>query len=371
MSEKKKWAEEVVRKIEGKIEKERVNLSGGIPYIPENNRYIDVGATDLSWWTNGFWGGLLWQLYGATQKEGFKESAVALENRLDQPLEEFEEIHHDVGFMWLHTSVAQYRQLGSHKSYQRSLHAATILAGRFNLAGQFLRCWNEDKVGWVIIDSMMNIPLLYWASSETNDPRFSQIAEAHSETVRQYLVRKDGSVNHIGVFDPESGTYLHSVAGQGYAADSSWSRGQGWAIYGFALSYKYSQKMEYLETAKQVANYVISQLQETNYLAKCDYRAPSTPEIYDSTASVITACGLLEIANWLDGPEKEFYTNVAFKILLAVEKIANWNPEEAGIIPMGTVQYHSERGRHVPIIYGDYFFTEGILRLLGRESDMW
>lgn len=371
MSEKVKWAEDVLEKLVSKVEVECQTLAGGIPYIPENNRYEDVGKTDLSWWTNGFWGGILWQLNGAEENKLFQETAIALEEKLDAPLAEFENMHHDVGFMWLHTAVAHYRQLDNHSSYQRGLHAATILAGRFNLAGEFIRCWNEDKIGWVIIDSMMNIPLLYWAANETEDPRFSQIANAHAKTVARHLVRNDGSVNHIGVFDPETGDYLHSLTGQGYDENSSWSRGQGWALYGFALSYKYSKNRDNLDVAKKVAHYVISQIQETNYLARADYRAPLTPEIYDSTASVITACGLLEITNWVEGQEKDYYSNVAFKILQAVTEYANWNQEEAGIITMGTVQYHDEKGRHVPIIYADYFFTEGILRLLGRESDLW
>lgn len=371
MSDKQKWAAEVLEKVERKIEQECQRLAGGIPYIPENGRYRDIGAEDLSWWTNGFWGGILWQVGQATGNQLLKDSAKSLEERLDEALSEFEHIHHDVGFMWLHTAVANYRLTGDKTSYQRGIHAATILAGRFNIAGNFIRCWNEDKTGWVIIDSMMNIPLLYWASEELDDPRFKQIALAHGDTVANYLVREDGSVNHIGVFDPESGEYLQSSGGQGFSDDSAWSRGQGWAVYGFALSYKYSRKSEHLAVAKKVAHYVISHLQTTDYLAKVDYRAPDYPEKYDSSASLITACGLLEIANWVPENETNFYREAAYQILQAMAKLANWQDDEDGIIPQGTVQYHGTEGAHVPIVYSDYFFTEGLLRLLGKEMDIW
>lgn len=371
MPEKVSWATNVLEKIDSKIQIECSRLDGAIPYIPENGHYSDMGKEDLAWWTNGFWGGILWQLGTATNNSDFVFSAENLEKRFDENFEIFEGIHHDAGFMWLHTSVANYRLTGNHRSYQRSMHAATILAGRFNTAGNFIRCWNEDRPGWIIIDSMMNIPLLYWASNESDDPRFRQIALKHADTVKKYLIREDGSVNHIAIFNPENGEFSHCLGGQGYSVDSSWSRGQGWAIYGFALSYKHTKNPEYLAIAKKVANYVIGQLNETNYIALADYRSPKSPEIFDSSASAIAACGLLEIASWVSENEKDFYYEKAYQILQALAGIANWDFNEAGIIPMGSVQYHGEEGRHVPIIYSDYFFIEGILRLLNKYTDVW
>lgn len=123
--------------------------------------------------------------------------------------------------MWLHTAVADYRLTGNPDSRRRALHAANLLAGRYNPAGRFIRAWNLDKTGWMIIDCMMNISLLYWAAEETKDPRYSYIAGSHADTAMEKLMRPDGSCNHIAVMDPRSGELLELPEGQGYASGSS------------------------------------------------------------------------------------------------------------------------------------------------------
>ena len=143
----------------------------------------------------------------------------------------------------------------SERSLARGLHAAHLLAGRYNPRGKFIRSWNRDRAGWVIVDSMMNVPLLYWAEDVIDDPRFKYIAMDHVDTVMNNTVRQDGSCNHIIVLDPTNGELLETPGGQGYASGSSWSRGQAWAIYGFALSYLHTDKKEYLDTAKKAVSY--------------------------------------------------------------------------------------------------------------------
>lgn len=370
------WIEEDLEKIAKKVKEEIYRIGDGIPYIPSNNRYIDMSEKDIAWWTNGFWAGINWQLFLKFEDTVFKECAEVLEEKLDKALEEFVHLHHDVGFMWLHTAVANYRLTKNDRSYQRGLHAASILASRYNLNGAFLRAWNDEQIdedctGWVIIDSMMNIPLLYWASGELNDSRFKQIAMNHANTVAKHLVRDDGSVNHIGVFDAISGVYLHSAAGQGYSDNSSWSRGQGWAIYGFALSYGYTENKEFLNVAKRVAHYVMSQLIETDYIARVDFRAPKIEKDYDTSASSIIACGLLELSKYVTEDEKDTYVCYAISILKKLSEVANWDSDEDGIIPKGTVQYHGDFGHDVSLIYADCFYIEGLLKLKEFDRLLW
>ena len=133
--------------------------------------------------------------------------------------------------MWLHSAVADYRLTGSEEAKVRGLNAASVLAGRYNPNGKFIRAWNpecveegEDCTGWIIVDSMMNIPLLYWAGQITGDPRFQQIAVNHADTVASYLVREDGSCGHIACINPDTGELEHILGGQGYSETSSWSR---------------------------------------------------------------------------------------------------------------------------------------------------
>jgi unsaturated chondroitin disaccharide hydrolase len=371
----REWAEEVFEKLNTKLKAECIRLGNIIPYIAKDGRYRDFNANDgIYWWTNGFWPGLLWQMYHASGDDQYLKSAGAVEKRLDEALEGFEGLHHDVGFMWLHTAVANYRLTSSADSRRRALHAANILAGRYNPSGKFIRAWNgKDRAGWIIIDTLMNLPLLYWASKETSDPRYSQIARCHADTAMDVIARPDGSCNHIAILSGESGECLETPGGQGYASGSSWSRGQSWAVYGFSLSFRHTGQVKYLDAAKRTAHYVISNLAANNWLPLVDFRSPLQPLKYDSTAAMICACGLLEIAEHVSEYERALYVNSALNILKTCEKaFADWNNETDGVIGHGTAAYHGgPEDTEVPIIYGDYFFTEAVLRLLGKDFLIW
>ena len=366
------WAEEIYQKICVKMKAQAQRVGTDIPYIPENGRYKDMGNEGIHWWTNGFWPGILWQMYHATNEEFYKETARGVEKRLDQALNHYSGLDHDVGFIWLHASVADYRLTGDEEAKERGLKAAGVLASRYNPAGQYLSAWNGNRPGHMIIDCLMNTPLLYWASRETEDPRFALIAERHTDTTLKYIVREDGSCNHIVILDPVTGEFTDNPGGQGYGKGSSWSRGQAWAVYGFVLGYKYTGKIEYLEASKQVAHYFLANAAITDYVPLLDFRAPKEPVYYDTTAGAIAACGLLALAEVVDIFEKRLYAEGALKILKAIEKKhCNWNPEEDSIVDFGSAKYHREEDREVPIIYGDYFYIEGIFRLLEKSFMMW
>ncbi len=166
----------------------------------------------------------------------------------------------------------------------------------------------------------------------------------------------------------------HSPGGQGYGEGSAWSRGQSWAVYGFALSYHHTGDENFLTTAKRCAHYCISSMAVTGWLPLVDYRAPFEPVKYDTTAGMITAAGLLEIADHVGEYEKRLYTQAAVNILKACEKkFCNWNPDEDSIMGGGTFFYHDPDGSetHVPIIYGDYYFIEAVLRLKEKAMFIW
>ncbi len=365
------WIDGVYDKILKKISAQLKRNNDNIVYIAHDSVYDeDKADTDIYWWTNGFWSGILWQMYYVTKDKEFKNAAEGIENKLDAALDGFVGLYHDVGFMWLHTAVADYRLTGNEKSRARGLHAATILAGRYNPIGKFIRAWNDDKTGWMIIDCLMNIPILYWASEVLGDPRFNVIAKMHADTAIKVLLREDGSCNHIAIFDPETGELLDTPGGQGYAEGSSWSRGQAWAIYGFALSYNHTGEKRYLDAAKKVADYFISNIENTGYLPLSDFRAPEKPVLYDTTAGVCAACGFLELYEHVGEDEKQVYKEVAVKILKATdEKFCDWDNENDGIVGGGKVSYHEDG--YFKIIYGDYFFIEAVLRLRNASFFIW
>lgn len=360
-------------KLDGKLKMVRERSKDKIPYTTENGVHNDMAKEDITWWTNGFWPGLMWLMYVGTKDEGYRTVAERSEELLDKAFEKYDTLHHDVGFMWHISSGVNYRLFGGEKSRLRTIYAANMLASRYNPAGKYIRSWNDDCIGWVIIDSMMNIPLLYWASEEHKDNRYRYIAENHADTVLRTHIRPDGSVNHIVNLNPETGEVVETFGGQGYEMGSSWSRGQSWALYGFALSYIHTGKREYLDAAKKVAHYFIANVAQTDYIPKVDFRSPDEPVLIDTTAAACAACGLLEIADNVGEYEKDMYLGAAIRILKALEeKYCDWTDKEDSILQMGTEAYNCrEIGRHAPIIYGDYYFAEAIYKLRGNDMLFW
>ena len=369
-----KWVEKVVSQIEEKMDWVSEKSRNKIPYMSKDGAHDDFSTKDgINWWTNGFWGGILWLLHAKTKNEKYARIAKISEKMLDAALEEYYGLHHDVGFMWLPTSVASYRQTGDEESRRRGVHVANLMAGRFNPVGKFIRAWNtwgDDNTGWAIIDCMMNLPLLYWASEEMADPRFKQVAMLHADTAMNTFVRPDGSVKHIVCFDPVTGEYLGNRGGQGYDENSSWTRGQSWGVYGFALSYRHTGEQRYLDTAKKIAHYFIANIPE-NGLIPVDFRQPKSPSWEDSTAAAITACGLLEIAEHVSEFEKDMYRNAAIRLLKALyENRCNWTKEKDFILEKCSGQYY-EAEHEYHLVYGDYYFIEGIYRLTGEYFLTW
>lgn len=372
MSEQtRNWAKDTWMKLEQKLSVEEQRIGSAMPYIPVNGRYEDMGEKALTWWTNGFWGGILWQMYHATGEERYAKTAEQLEIRFDKALEGYEGVDHDLGFMWLHTAVADYRQTQNPQSKIRGLHAAALLASRFQPQGNYFQAWNQGP-SVAIIDCVMNLPLLYWGSEVTENPSWKQLAMRHADMALEHILRPDGSSNHIVVFDPETGEVLDKPGGQGYGKGSAWTRGQSWAIYGMALSYRYTGKEEYLDAAKRSAHYFIANAVMNDFDVVIDFRAPKEPAYYDNTAAACAACGLLELSEHVPEYEKELYVSAAVKLLQRLtERFCNWNEEEDGILTHGSARYDRASDREVPIIYGDYFLLEGVLRLLEKDFLIW
>ncbi len=371
-----KWAQETLDKTAGKLAKVSRRSKDKIPYTTVNGVHDDKsGEGAIGWWTNGFWGGMMWQMYTLTGEEFYKEVAQDNERKLDANLMDYNKLDHDNGFKWLPTAVANYRVSGDPASRNRGLLAAANLAGRYNSAGRFIRAWNNwddtaDRTGWAIIDCMMNLPLLYWASEELGDPRFYQIAVNHANTARECFVRGDGSVNHIVSFDPVSGGMIESFGGQGYGVGSSWTRGQSWGLYGFTLSYLHTKDAAFLETAERIANYFIANIPESG-LIPVDFRQPADVTWEDSTAAAIAACGLIELAKLKEGRQSGIYLDAALKMLKALtEKSFNWNEEEDELLTKCSAAYH-EKEHEFSIIYGDYYFLEALMKLTGKELFIW
>ena len=364
------WIDSTWEKLDKKLSRIAIKSRDKIPYTTVNGEHDNrIGCINA--WTNGFFGGLMWIMYLGTKNEEYKITAERQEDFLDKALSDYEKLHHDVGFMWDITSGVNYRVTGNEKSKNRWATAASLLASRYNIDGGFIRAWNgKGTEGYTIIDCMMNIPMLYRANELNGDDRFKSIAMRHADMTMNHHIREDGSVYHIVDHNPKTGEVVDCLAGQGYAKESSWSRGQSWAVYGFAMSYIFTKEKKYLDIAKKVAHYFITNLADNDYLPLVDFRSPDEPVFYDSTASAAAACGLIEIARCVPEHEKKIYINAAIKMLKALEEnYCDWTDSEDSILQMGTDEYNGET--HVPIIYGDFFFAEAILKLKGNDFLMW
>ena len=365
----KQWAEETMGKIIAKLEKTAPAIGARFPHLSDGKEFDEKNP---NWWTNGFWPGILWLAYQQTGDKKYSNIAKEVEEKLDVVLDEFDLIDHDAGFIWLLSAGANYKFNKDETSRRRLMKAASFLASRFNLKGQFISAWN-NKMGWAIIDCSMNLPLLYWASNKSGDPRFRYIAEAHAQTVLKHFIREDGSVNHIVSFDPDTGEFIEVFGGQGAAPDSAWSRGTAWALYGMALAYRHLKDEKYLSAAKKVANFFIANLPD-DMLAPWDFRVEfneSTPR--DASATACAVCGMLELAECIGGIEGEKYMEKAYRILRSLtENYSNLdNDEDQAMLTYSTVNAVINLGVNVGLIYADYFYMEAISRLMGNKDIFW
>jgi unsaturated chondroitin disaccharide hydrolase len=371
------WVNEAWEQTINKVKRTSARIGAEFPHASQGGTYVLEAP---HWWTAGFWPGLLWLLHegeGSTDTT-FRPIAEECEVRLDEVLDGYDRLDHDIGFMWTLTSVINYKLYGSELSRRRALKAANYLMGRFNLKGNFIRAWNpwsegEDNSGWAIIDCAMNVPLLYFATRETGDSRYSHVAEAHMETVLNHFIRKDGSVRHIVRFDPQSGQVAEYIGGQGFGPESAWSRGTAWAVYGLALAAKHTGKQEYIDAAKHVSHFFLSQLPEDS-VPVWDFRAPEeTKVLRDSSAGACAACGLLLLSELVPDSEASSYRNAGERILKSLYQNygAFDQDEEEGLILHGTSHYPERKNMDVPLIYGDYFFVEGLARLRGGATIPW
>lgn len=342
---------------------------GIIPYKSEGGRWVTSPYDGNSWWTGGFWPGLMWLLYARTGKEEFLREARRVEALLTAEFRAFRFLNHDVGFMYLLSCGADHKLTGSEQARWDTLHAASLLMGRFNPAG-FFRAWNgADQTGFAIIDCMMNLSLLFRASRETGDPRFARAARIHADTTLREFLREDGSVSHIIEFDPETGRRVREHPGQGFALGSSWSRGQAWGLYGFTLAYLNTRDERFLAAARRIAGYFIAHIRPDG-LTDCDFCQPADEERIDNIAGAIAACGLLEMAG-LTG--EKGYRAAALKLVDGLlDLCCDWTENSLGLLTRCTASYHDDgAGRHTNITYGDYFLVEALSKLCGSDPMLW
>lgn len=345
----------------------------------KNNRYPLCPNVD---WTSGFCTGTYWLGYQCTREAGFKRLALRHVNSFSRRIRHNRHVdHHDMGFLYTLSCVAGYQLCGSEKGKQSALLAADKLLSRFRQKGQFIQAWGQvdvEKDYRMIIDCLMNLPLLYWASAQTGDARYYDAAYAHLKTSQQYLFRPDASTYHTFFFSPQDGAPLQGVTHQGYSNETTWARGQAWALYGLALSYRYTKDTACLTLCQRVVDYYLAHLPQDGvpYWDLSFTQGSAQPR--DSSAAVIAACGLLELAAHLP-QQRERYERLARQMAGSLAKgYAVQSPAEAdGLLLHGV---YAKSSPHNPLqdngvdecnLWGDYFWLELLVRLQGEWASFW
>jgi len=327
-------------------------------------------------WLAGFWTGLLWLAHSCTGEEGFRAHAEALLPSFSERLEKRIHITHDLGFLFTLSARAQWQMTGDQEAWELALQAAQELLKRHRPAGRYVQAWgavgDPEQGGCIIIDTMMNLPLLFWAAEQTGDPQYHQAALDHAETSLHYLLRQDGATYHTFFLDQETGEPIGPRTHQGYADDSLWARGQAWAIYGFALAAEWCRERRFLEASRQAARRFLAEL-PWDGLPWWDLRLPvEAPHYVDSSAGAIAASGMLRLARLSDGDDEvEFRNAGAALVNVLVTHCVETHPEGQGLLRRGTYHAHKGWGVEAYFICGDFFFVEALLTLQGKAPDLW
>jgi len=331
--------------------------------------------SDIYDWTSGFFPGTLWYLYEYSKDTSLKKQAEYW-TALLKPVQYFSG-HHDVGFMINCSYGNAYRITGDTAYRNVMIQAAKSLLKRFHPEVGLIQSWNVDqgmreKKGWqypVIVDNMMNLELLFKVFQFTGDSSFYNVAISHADKTMANHFRPDYSSYHVVDYDPKTGEVLHRQTAQGYADSSAWARGQTWGLYGYTMCYGQTGLKRYLEQARRIAHFILNHphLPEDK-VPYWDFNAPDIPNANrDVSSAAILASGLLDLAEKVDEKEAQQYRQVAETILQNLSKPpyrAALGTNQGFILQhsVGSIPHGSEID--VPLMYADYYYIEGLLKLL-------
>lgn len=329
-------------------------------------------------WTTGLWTGQLWMAHALTSDEGFRQCAEDNLPSYARRITQGDDLAtHDLGFLYTPSCVVAYRLTGNEVAKASALGAADALMVRYLVNAGVIQAWgdlaNPVERGRIIIDCLMNLPLLYWASEMTGNPIYRNAAESHASRSRDVLVRPDASTFHTFYFDPASGATIRGTTHQGFSDSSCWARGQAWGIYGFALNHRHAPHLDLLATSVKLADYFLAHL-PANGVAYWDLSfGDGSGEPWDSSASAIAVCGLLELAEQLPpGEQSRRYNAAALHILQGlINTCAGHMPATKALLMHGVYSKPEGRGVDEANLWGDYFYLEALARVTRHWTPHW
>jgi unsaturated chondroitin disaccharide hydrolase len=322
-------------------------------------------------WCEGFYPGIFWLLHKHSGRADWRELA----ERYSTPLEPrcFDVHVHDLGFLFFSTYLRWYRLTGEERLRDVLIDAGRTLAGRRQKGGYLASFVGPQSL---FIDIMMNVGIVIWAANAIDSEGLRNIALEHCRTTQKYLVRPDGGTAHEGIFDVETGAFLRQATHQGWSADSTWTRGLAWAIYGFTAVHRLNGGAEFLDTARRCAECYVRRA-PAGLVPQWDFDVPPDgPQLWDSSAAAIAASGLWDLSEQVEEPaESARYRGAALTILDTLcsdEFLARSRPGWEGILLHGVYHYHKGLGVDESVAWGDHFFVEALVKAVaGRSEAAW
>ena len=325
-------------------------------------------------WTCGFWPGELWLSWELSGNPDFRKAGTDMVPSFADRIErKICTDHHDMGFLYTPSCVSAWKLTKNSQARDAAIMAADQLLERWQPKGRFLQAWGamgaKDNYRF-IIDCLLNLPLLYWASEETGNGTYAEIARMHTATCLTYSFRPDHSTYHTYFMDPATGKGIRGETCQGYRADSSWARGQAWAVYGLALSYRFTNDSKLPLLFDGVLSYFFSRLPSdlVPYWDLIFTEGSEQPR--DSSSASIVACGLLEMARLVPEKKEDYQTKARLLMQsLAQSYRVRPNDKANGLVLHGTYSKKSpyntckEEGVDECVSWGDYFYLEALMRL--------
>ncbi len=322
--------------------------------------------SNSGWWCSGFYPGTLFLLHKQTKDTALFNEGLRILGSLKK--EQFNTGTHDLGFM-MYCSFGNANSIAPKQAYKDVLlQSARSLSSRFNPAVGCIKSWNgKDNEFLVIIDNMMNLKLLFWATQLSGDSSFYKIAVTHANTTMKNHFRNDHSSFHVINYNAITGAIQQRRTAQGAADESAWARGQAWGLYGYTEAYGETKDKKYLEQANKIAGFILSHPNlPANKIPYWDFNAPGIPNaLRDASAAAIMASALLELCTWVNKKDGKKYFNAAEIIL---RSLSSTDYKAAAGINGGFILKHgvghmpNRTEIDVPLTYADYYFVEAMAR---------
>ncbi|MDD6484072.1 MAG: glycoside hydrolase family 88 protein [Clostridiales bacterium] len=357
------------------VEKTRENIKifkYGFP-MPQSRDYNYAPEACVDW-TSGFFPGMEMIAYEYTKDEEFLKSArfhaEIFRHRIDNKIAVN---HHDMGFLYSLACVSIYKVKGDEFAKETALLGADQLMERYNPVGRFIQAWgnmHDDTNNRLIIDCLLNIPLLYWASEVTGDEKYKNAANAHLDTTLKVIIRDNNTTYHTYFFDKKTGEPVRGQTAQGYSDDSCWARGQAWGVYGAALAYHYTKNEALFDFFNRVTSEFIKRL-PSDYVPYWDMVfSDGSDEPRDTSAAAVACCGILEMSKYMDCSKYLPYVDKMMESLGENYTSKRLSYPSNVILTDGM---YSRPDGHKPegTIFGDYFYMEALMRLINPDWHMY